>query len=169
MSSPLKRTRSWSEPPHGPNINNASGLLAWPLHAIAITNIVWYIWLYLDAEVLVLPPVFTLRTLVLLAADFSSSTTLLSNIAIKKGREETIYCAIVRAIRGGSGVPNQRECLHRISLIRAHNPCTKRICWRVGFPRVLFPPLWCFPPRCLGAVPPPVFRRRFLYDDVATR
>ena len=26
-----------------------------------------------------------------------------------------------------------------------------------GFPRVLFPPLWCFPPECLGAVPPPVF------------
>jgi len=23
-----------------------------------------------------------------------------------------------------------------------------------GFPRVLFPPLWCFPPRCAGAVPP---------------
>jgi len=22
------------------------------------------------------------------------------------------------------------------------------------FPRVLFPPLWCFPPRCAGAVPP---------------
>jgi len=37
-----------------------------------------------------------------------------------------------------------------------------------GFPRVLFPPLWCFPPGCLGDVPPPVFRRRFLYDDVAT-
>jgi len=30
------------------------------------------------------------------------------------------------------------------------------VCWRVGFPRGLFPPLWCFPPRCLGAVPPPV-------------
>jgi len=23
-----------------------------------------------------------------------------------------------------------------------------------GFPRVLFPPLWCFPLRCAGAVPP---------------
>jgi len=23
-----------------------------------------------------------------------------------------------------------------------------------GFPRVLFPPLWCFPPRCAGAVSP---------------
>jgi len=29
-------------------------------------------------------------------------------------------------------------------------------CWRVGFPRGLFPPLGCFPPRCLGAVAPPV-------------
>ena len=37
-----------------------------------------------------------------------------------------------------------------------------------GLPRVLFPPLRCFPPRCLGAVPPPVFRRCFLYDPVAT-
>ena len=35
-------------------------------------------------------------------------------------------------------------------------------------PRVLFPPLWCFPPRCLGAVPPPVFRQCYLYDPVAT-
>ena len=25
------------------------------------------------------------------------------------------------------------------------------ICWRVGFPCGQFPPLWCFPPRCLGA------------------
>jgi len=31
------------------------------------------------------------------------------------------------------------------------------VCWRVGFPCGLFPPLcWCFPPRCLGAVAPPV-------------
>jgi len=30
------------------------------------------------------------------------------------------------------------------------------VCWRAGFPRGLFPPLWCFPPRCLGAVAPPV-------------
>jgi len=32
-----------------------------------------------------------------------------------------------------------------------------RVCLLVlagGFPRVLFPPLWCFPPRCAGAVPP---------------
>jgi len=26
-------------------------------------------------------------------------------------------------------------------------------CWRVGFPCGRFPPLWCFPPRCLGAAP----------------
>ena len=26
-------------------------------------------------------------------------------------------------------------------------------CWRVGFPCGLFPPVWCFPPRCLGAAP----------------
>jgi len=40
-----------------------------------------------------------------------------------------------------------------------------------GFPRVLFPLLLCSPPRCLGAVPPPVFRRRFLYayDHFSTR
>jgi len=37
-----------------------------------------------------------------------------------------------------------------------------------GFPHVLFPPLWCFPPRCFAAVPPPVFRRCCLYDPVAT-
>jgi len=35
----------------------------------------------------------------------------------------------------------------------------KERCWRVGFPRRLFPPLWCFPPRCLGAVHPPVLCR----------
>jgi len=28
--------------------------------------------------------------------------------------------------------------------------------WRAGVSRGLFPPLWCFPPRCLGAVAPPV-------------
>jgi len=27
------------------------------------------------------------------------------------------------------------------------------ICWRMGFPCGLFPPVWCFPPRCLGAAP----------------
>ena len=27
------------------------------------------------------------------------------------------------------------------------------VCWRVGFPCGRFPPLWCFPPRCLGAAP----------------
>jgi len=26
-------------------------------------------------------------------------------------------------------------------------------CWRVGFPRVLFPPLWCFPPGVWGLCP----------------
>jgi len=26
-------------------------------------------------------------------------------------------------------------------------------CWRVGFPCGRFPPLWCFPPRCLRAAP----------------
>jgi len=36
-----------------------------------------------------------------------------------------------------------------------------------GFPRVLFPPLWCFPPGCLGAMPPPVFRRSMIMSPHA--
>jgi len=48
-------------------------------------------------------------------------------IAIKRGRGKTKYCAIVRATKGGSGVPNQRETLHMTSLIRAQKPCNKRI------------------------------------------
>ena len=42
--------------------------------------------------------------------------------AIKGGRGETIYCAIVCAMKGGGGEPEQRWCLQRISLIRAHTP-----------------------------------------------
>jgi len=46
---------------------------------------------------------------------------------------------------------------------------TYRLCVLAGgFPAVVSPPLWCFPPRCLGAVPPPVFRPRFLYDHAPT-
>ena len=35
-------------------------------------------------------------------------------------------------------------------------------CWRVGFPCGLFPPVWCFPPRCLGAAPLRFFCRAWL-------
>ena len=37
-------------------------------------------------------------------------------------------------------------------------PAPRPTCWQVGFPCGRFPPLWCFPPRCLGAAP-----LRFLY------
>ena len=36
------------------------------------------------------------------------------------------------------------------------------VCWRVGFPCGLFPPVWCFPPRCLGAAPLRFFCRAWL-------
>jgi len=35
-------------------------------------------------------------------------------VAIKGGREKTIYYARVREIQGGSRVPKQEGCLHRI-------------------------------------------------------
>jgi len=43
------------------------------------------------------------------------------------GRGETILCAIVGAMKGGSGVPKQRWCLQRIVLIRAHTPPNQTI------------------------------------------
>ena len=46
---------------------------------------------------------------------------------MKGGRGETIYRAIVCAIKGGGRVPKQRWCLQRISLIRAHTPRSKTI------------------------------------------
>jgi len=48
-------------------------------------------------------------------------------IAIKWGRGETIYCAIVCAVKGGSGVPKQRWHWQIASLIRAHTPQSKTI------------------------------------------
>jgi len=36
---------------------------------------------------------------------------------IKDGRRETLYCAIVYAMKGGGGVPKQRKCLRIIVLI----------------------------------------------------
>jgi len=34
----------------------------------------------------------------------------------------------------------------------------------VGFPYGLFPPVWCFPPRCLGAAPLRFFCRALLHS-----
>jgi len=43
------------------------------------------------------------------------------------GRGETVDCAIVCAMKEGSGVPKQRWCLQRIVLSRAHTPRNKTI------------------------------------------
>jgi len=48
-------------------------------------------------------------------------------IAIKDGRGETLYCAIVWAMKVGGGVPKQRGCLRVIVLILVQRPRTKRI------------------------------------------
>jgi len=48
-------------------------------------------------------------------------------IAIKGGRGETIHCAKMCAMKGGGGVPKQRWCWQRISLIRAHAPRSKTL------------------------------------------
>ena len=48
-------------------------------------------------------------------------------IAIKGGRGDTLYCAILCAMKGGSGVPKQRWCWQRISLIPAHTPRSKTL------------------------------------------
>jgi len=48
-------------------------------------------------------------------------------IVIKDGREKTIYCAIVCAIKEESGVPKQKWYSQRMVLIRAHKPCNKKI------------------------------------------
>jgi len=42
-------------------------------------------------------------------------------------REKTLYCPIVWATKGGSGVPKQRGCLRIIVLIIVQGPQTKRI------------------------------------------
>jgi len=39
-------------------------------------------------------------------------------IAIQDGRGETLYCAIVWAMKGGGGVTEQRGCLQMIVLVR---------------------------------------------------
>ena len=48
-------------------------------------------------------------------------------IAIKDCRGETLYCAKVWAVKGGSGVPKQGGCLQMIVLILIRRPITKRI------------------------------------------
>jgi len=40
---------------------------------------------------------------------------------------ETLYCAIVWGVKGGSGVPKQRGCLRIIVLIRVRRLRTNRI------------------------------------------
>jgi len=40
---------------------------------------------------------------------------------------ETIDCAIVWGIQGAGGVPTHRGCSHRIVLMRAYTPRTKRM------------------------------------------
>jgi len=47
--------------------------------------------------------------------------------ALKGGRGETINCAIVCAMKGGSGVPKHRVGAQRIVLIRAQEPRNKTI------------------------------------------
>jgi len=47
-------------------------------------------------------------------------------IAINGGLGATIYCVLVWAT-GGDGMPNQRESLHRIALIRAQKPGHKTL------------------------------------------
>ena len=69
-----------------------------------------------------------------------------------------VFSSCVRLCGGSCGV-----CVVRVTCVLFFLCSAPRVrganlkgCWRVGFPRGLFPPLWCFPPRCLGAVPPPV-------------
>jgi len=59
-------------------------------------------------------------------------------IAMHGGRGETIYCANVCAMKGGSGVPRQRRSLQSIVLIRAHKPQNKPIS-RKGQPAASLP------------------------------
>jgi len=47
--------------------------------------------------------------------------------AITRGRRETLYCAIVRAVTVSGGVPKQRVGAQRIVLIRAQRPRHKTI------------------------------------------
>ena len=48
-------------------------------------------------------------------------------IAIKDGRGETLYCAILWVMKGMMGVPKQRGCLQIIVLIRVQKPRNKII------------------------------------------
>jgi len=48
-------------------------------------------------------------------------------IAIQDGRGETLYCAIVWAMKGIRGVPKQGGCLRIIVLIRVQRPRTQRM------------------------------------------
>jgi len=48
-------------------------------------------------------------------------------IATKDGRGERLYCAIVWAMKGASGVPKRRECLRIMVSILVQRPRTKRI------------------------------------------
>jgi len=49
-----------------------------------------------------------------------------------------------------------------LSARRASSKLSGPTCWRVGFPCGLFPPVWCFPPWCLGAAPLRFFCRAWL-------
>jgi len=50
-----------------------------------------------------------------------------ASIAIQDGRGGTLYCAIVWAMKGWSGVPKQGGCLRIIVLILVYRHRTKRI------------------------------------------
>jgi len=62
--------------------------------------------------------------------------------------KKTIYLVLVNKIVDDNG-EIRPEDRYYLSLVETVIPS----CWRVGFPCGRFPPLWCFPPWCLGAAP----------------
>jgi len=74
--------------------------------------------------------------------------------------------ALGRRRCAGDGAPKARWCTLAASAQCLHES-RRRVgmdlcCWRVGFSCGLFPPMWCFPPRCLGAAPLRFFCRAWL-------
>jgi len=89
---------------------------SWPVHKIAITNI---------CLVYIATPSWPSHKIAIINS--------LVYIAILGGRMETMYCAIVWAIKGAGGVATQRGCLHRRLWLRTQKPRNQRISKTVRF------------------------------------